>query len=168
MSERADDGRRRGAAGHTPRYGTGPAGGHRRGCVVVVPLLALFLWGVSFGGDDDSAFGPSPLDGEVAPALVGTTLDGAGYSIDNDRGSWVVVNFFATWCPPCVKEHPELVEFERRHADTGDRRVVSVVFGGSAETEPARRFFDQQRRFVASGDRSERPDVGRLRRGPGA
>ncbi len=110
--------------------------------LVVVALLALFIYGVANVGNDDAAFGPSPLDGELAPAISGATLDGGRYSLDADRGRWVVVNFFATWCPPCITEHPELIKFSQRHAADGERAVVSVVFGGAAETEAARDFFD--------------------------
>jgi cytochrome c biogenesis protein CcmG/thiol:disulfide interchange protein DsbE len=44
-----------------------------------------------------------------------------------------VVNFFATWCVPCITEHPELVDFADRHAQVGDASVVSVVFDDEAE-----------------------------------
>ena len=36
------------------------------------------------------------------------------------------MNFFATWCPPCVQEHPELVKFSQETAGTA--QVVSVAF----------------------------------------
>lgn len=109
--------------------------------VVVVALLALFVYGVTSEGNDDSPTAPSPLDGKLAPSIEGEALDGSRYILDGDRGSWVVVNFFATWCPPCVQEHPELVEFARRHEGSGQRRLVSVVFGGANETAAVRRFF---------------------------
>ncbi len=70
----------------------------------------------------------SPLIGEPAPALAAETLDGGSFDIDDHRGQWVVVNFFATWCPPCVEEHPELVALDEAHQATGDLATVSVVY----------------------------------------
>jgi thiol-disulfide isomerase/thioredoxin len=46
------------------------------------------------------------------PTLQVTTLDGDAYDLSERRGRWVVVNFWATWCAPCIKEMPELSDLD--------------------------------------------------------
>ncbi len=73
----------------------------------------------------------SHLLGEVAPVIAGRTTDGEWFDIDDQRGIWVIVNFFSTTCVPCVVEHPELVAFSEANA-AGDAVVVSIAFDDSA------------------------------------
>ena len=42
------------------------------------------------------------------PSLKVGTLDGGTFDLAEHRGQWVVVNYWATWCSPCLKEMPEL------------------------------------------------------------
>lgn len=102
--------------------------------VAALALVALFALAPKSEEKGDS----SPLIGNVAPALSGTTLTGEQFDIDDHKGQWVVVNFFATWCPPCVQEHPELVEFAERNGDSV--QLVSVAFDDT-EVDAVEQFF---------------------------
>lgn len=95
------------------------------GVVGVVVLALLLLFGLNLGGSDGPDTSEEVL-ADQAPPLAATTTDGEAFDIAAEEGRWVLVNFFATWCPPCVAEHPELVEFSEAHAD--DATVVSVAF----------------------------------------
>ena len=74
----------------------------------------------------------TPLIGHQAPALSGTTLDGQRFDLAALQGRWVVVNFFASWCPPCQQEEPELVTFAFEHRQPGGAALVGVVYDDSA------------------------------------
>ncbi|MEM7323227.1 MAG: TlpA disulfide reductase family protein [Actinomycetota bacterium] len=92
--------------------------------VVLVALITL----LAFAGGEEEQDGVSALLRQRTPEVAGVALDGTPYNIDDHRGDWVLVNFFATWCPGCVNEHPDLVELERWGAERGDLSLVSVVF----------------------------------------
>ena len=56
--------------------------------------------------------------GSAAPALVVPELNGQTFDLSAEHGKVVIVNFWATWCPPCREEIPALEAFYRRyHAD---------------------------------------------------
>jgi thiol-disulfide isomerase/thioredoxin len=51
----------------------------------------------------------------VQPTLKVTTLDGKTFDLAAQRGKWVIVNFWATWCVPCIKEMPDISHFVATH-----------------------------------------------------
>lgn len=105
---------------------------------VVVGALVVLLATSPGGGERTDR---SVLIGKLAPPITATDTGGAAFDLDAYRGTWVLVNFFATWCGPCKVEHPELVEFAARHAATKDASVVSVSFND--KPDDVRAFFER-------------------------
>jgi cytochrome c biogenesis protein CcmG, thiol:disulfide interchange protein DsbE len=94
--------------------------------VGIVVVLFLVLLATSDKGGRGFIIGD--IDGQLAPAIVRSTLDGDTFDLDSYRGSFVVVNFFQTSCIPCRVEHPELVAFQEAYAPSGVASVVSISF----------------------------------------
>jgi peroxiredoxin len=109
--------------GEEEEVGGGLGGGLR---FLLVPLIVVVLIGASvwflqassgqgsqvgqsqtitFGGP---AAGPAPKVGALAPDFTLPDLEGKPVSLSSFRGKVVILNFFATWCPPCRAEMPDL------------------------------------------------------------
>jgi len=65
------------------------------------------------------------------PSLKVTTLDGKPYDLSAERGHWVIVNFWATWCVPCIKEMPEISQYVKTHPNV---RAIGIAYD---DTDPA-------------------------------
>ena len=75
---------------------------------------------------------PGPDGGEMAPDTVKEfpsldveTFAGGKWSLAERKGKWVVVNFWATWCTPCLKEIPELDAFDKQREDV---EVIGLAY----------------------------------------
>lgn len=75
---------------------------------VLVMLVAagLAMWGPGHGASAQQT--GRPLSGQPAPDFTLDLLDGSTIRLSDLRGNVVVVNFWATWCPPCEEELPAL------------------------------------------------------------
>lgn len=111
-------------------------------CVAVFVVLGAFVILLATRDTSPGVIIGSGIIGEQAPAFSGETISGEPFDLDDQRGRWVVVNFFASWCVGCIQEHPELVEFSQRHAAAGDAVVVSIAFDDSLAN--VERFFAER------------------------
>ena len=116
----------------------GPAGR-----LLAAVALALTLAACGWLGDE----GPTPEEttltkvGDLAPDFEVVTLDGQPFKLSDQRGKVVLVNFFATWCPPCREELPHL-EKEVWQKFTGDNFSL-VVLGREEDESVLRPFLDE-------------------------
>lgn len=63
--------------------------------------------------------GPPPLSGLTAPPFSLERYSGGSLSLEELRGRVVMLDFWATWCPPCVAEMPHLVKLAREYEASG-------------------------------------------------
>jgi len=85
---------------------------------------------------------PGPIDAQASRGLYGLTLDdadGHAQSLSQWRGQLLVVNFWATWCAPCVSEMPELDRLQREFSS----REVAIIGIGVESQARVRQFRDQ-------------------------
>lgn len=62
--------------------------------------------------------------GDVAPEFSAPLVDGSTFTLSENSGKVILLNFWATWCPPCVGEMPA---FEKLDADYGDEVIILAV-----------------------------------------
>ena len=98
--------------------------------VVGVVLVALIALLATRGTSTPIS---SQIVGQAAPDFTGVELDGSTFRMANQRGQWVLVNFFATWCTPCRLEDPQIQQFIDSH-EGEPVQVVSVAFSDDADS----------------------------------
>ena len=108
--------------------------------IVLAIFLGLTLAGCYSGGGPkhsvDGGGGPGSLAGAPAVSYTVPLTTGGTDSIAAHRGSIVLMNFWATWCPPCKEEMPALEQLYRENRSRG-LVVLGIDQGESAATAGA-------------------------------
>jgi peroxiredoxin len=92
------------------------------------------------GGQPRSELPPAPKAGRLAPDFTLTDLDGNQVKLSDFRGKTVFLNFWATWCPPCRAEMPEI---ESIHQEYKDKNVVVIGIALSEPENEVRQFIQR-------------------------
>lgn len=103
--------------------------------VVVLALAPLLYLTLSAAGLAVTIPGVERM--RVSPDVTATTLEGDTIRLADLRGQPVVLNFWASWCPPCRAEMPE---FERVWQTYAERGVVMLGVNTSDQADKARTF----------------------------
>ena len=98
--------------------------------------IAALVWFFNRPGDlsfrsvtvTASASGPAPKEGQPAPDFSVPLLDGSTFRLSDYRGQAVWINFWATWCPPCRAEMPDVEEVYQSYQGQG-LKVVALSIG---------------------------------------
>jgi len=108
-------------------------GGFALGALILIVLAAVYLR----SGPSAQGVGPAALAGSHAQSFTVPEISGRVASLDDFRGRLVVLNLWASWCPPCRAELPDL---ERLYDAFRGRNLVVVGVNEGESLERARAF----------------------------
>jgi cytochrome c biogenesis protein CcmG/thiol:disulfide interchange protein DsbE len=121
---------------------------------MAIGVLAIALVYVLYGAIHERVV----VAGDKAPDFTITSDSGRTVSIPNFGGKLLVLNFWASWCGPCVEETPSLSAFSEEYGDKG-----VVVLGVSVDQDPKayQKFVERFRpAFLVARDRKIHEDFG--------
>ena len=111
--------------------------------VVAVAVAALFAV-LLLADPQQDVTADSPLLGNLAPDVEGVDEDGSPFVLSRRKGSWVVLNFFTHDCVPCIREHPELIEFVDQQRALGAEGAEFYSIVRDSTRDEVATFFDER------------------------
>lgn len=80
--------------------------------------------------------------GNVPPNFELTTLTGDVVKLSDYKGKKVILNFWATWCPPCKVEMPHLQKYYKKNKDSANVEIIAINMTAQDRPEMVRKFAD--------------------------
>ena len=105
----------------------------RRQLIFIGILVLAAAWTLLSADKNDTTTAgliPAPQAGFLAPDFTLETLEGESITLSDLRGQVVLVNFWATWCPPCKAEMPA---FQQAYADYTDEGFVILAVNATQQ-----------------------------------
>ena len=110
------------------------------GCIIAA---LAFTWLLDFQGRPTAAhIKSSELN------LTLTTLDGKSIQLSDYRGKIILLNFWATWCPPCVIEFPQMLELTATNKD-----IIFIAVSVDENEDAIERFLKKQNQKHTNSER---------------
>ena len=111
---------------------------------LIAAAVALAAYAVipSRGDPAESLRSSSTVIGMRAPEFSLSDLSGSKLDLASYGGKVVLLDFWATWCAPCLAETPHLVDLQKRYSDHG-LRIIGISLDDDAK--PVRRLYEQFR-----------------------
>jgi len=110
---------------------------------LIIAAIGGLLWAnaqTSARRTDSLAARDAQAQGQPAPDFTLQALNGRPVSLSNYRGQVVLVNFWASWCPPCVSELPTLNAFYQAHQAEG---FVLLAVNAQEQLDDVQMFVDR-------------------------
>jgi len=85
----------------------------KKSTVIAISVLSLLTIGVSLS-KKTTFFGPNPVVSETSTTSF-QLVNGKTQSLNQYKGKVIILNFWATWCPPCVAEIPSLIQLQAKY-----------------------------------------------------
>jgi len=92
-------------------------------------FIFIFLFIFLMSCSDNKNYPMTKLDKKIPVNFNLQKIDGTFFSLEELKGSYVLVNFWATWCKPCVREMPALNNLSKIYSNKDNFKVIAINIG---------------------------------------
>jgi thiol-disulfide isomerase/thioredoxin len=124
----------------------------------ITRLLTLFVVGIAFvavaGADDTNKADTTSLEGQAAPEVSLNMMGGKKFKLSEEKGNVVLMDYWATWCPPCRQSLPHIQEISQDKDLAAKGLKVFAIDDRESGTDVVKFMKDNNYTFNAPLDRA--------------